>query len=209
MLLSASTSNVLKGDDEDGPILESNMRSAEFRKSKKNNWRMVGTPTPVDSEQVEADRILAAAAEENDRARAAGEIDDAPAIVDDAGPPRMSSGVRAGLQTAADTEAMVQEAERRKNAELKTAKLNKKRNHDKPDPAEETVYRDATGRRIDVSMKRAEARAAELEKLKKERKEKEDAMGEAQKRQREEQKEKLEEAKVSFWVWRGTQMMKR
>jgi pre-mRNA-splicing factor CWC26 len=195
LALSANTSNALKGDDEDGPILESNIRSAEFRKSRKNNWKTVGAPTPADSEQVEADRILAAAAEESDRARAAGEMEDAPAIVDDAGPARMSSGARAGLQTAADTEAMAQEAERRKNAELKAAKLNKKRNKDKPDPAQETVYRDATGRRIDVSMKRAEARAAELEKLKQERKEKEDAIGEVQKRQKEERKEKLEEAK--------------
>lgn len=195
VLLSANTSNALRDDDDDGPVLDSNIRSAEFRKSKKNNWKTVGAPVPADSEQVEADRILAAAAEESNRARAAGEAEDAPTIVDDVGPARMSSGARAGLQTAADTAAMVQEAERRKNAELKAARVNKKRNKDKPDPAEETVYRDATGRRIDVSMKRAEARAAELEKLKQERNEKEDAMGEVQKRQKEERKEQLEEAK--------------
>jgi pre-mRNA-splicing factor CWC26 len=195
LLLSGNSTNVHRDNDEDGPMLDSNTRSAEFRKSKNNNWKIVGTAAAMDSERGEADRILAAAAEENNRARAEGEAEDAPAIVEDAGAARMSSGARAGLQTAADTAAMVQEAERRKNAEMKAVKLNKKRNKDRPDQAEETVYRDATGRRIDVSMKRAEARAAELEKLRQERKEKEDAMGEVQKRQKEERKEKLEEAK--------------
>ena len=195
LLLSVKSSNILKEDDEDGPLLDSNSRSAEFRRSKKNNWKVVGAAAPTDSEQVEADRILAAAAEESTRARAEVDAEDAPAIVEDAGAGRMSSGARAGLQTAADTEAMVLEAQRRKDIEMKAAKLNKKKNKDQPDQAEETVYRDATGRRIDVSMKRAEARAAELEKLRQERKEKEDAMGEVQKREKEERKEKLEEAK--------------
>jgi pre-mRNA-splicing factor CWC26 len=195
LLLSVKSSNTLKDDDEDGPLLDSNTRSAEFRRSKKNSWKTVGAAAPTDSEQVEADRILAAAAEESTRARAEVDAEDAPAIVEDAGAGRMSSGARAGLQTAADTEAMVLEARRRKDAEIKAAKLNKKRNKGQPDQAEETVYRDATGRRIDVSMKRAEARAAELKKLRQEQKEKEDAMGEMQKRQKEERKEKLEEAK--------------
>jgi pre-mRNA-splicing factor CWC26 len=195
LLLSVKISNALKDDDEDGPLLDSNSRSAEFRRSKKNNWKTVGVAAPTDSEQVEADRILAAAAEESTRARAEVDAEDAPAVVEDAGVGQMSSGARAGLQTAADTEAMVLEAQRRKDAEMKAAKLNKKRNKGQPDQAEETVYRDATGRRIDVSMKRAEARAAELEKLRQELKEKEDAMGEVQKRQKEERKEKLEEAK--------------
>ena len=195
LLLSANGSNTPKDDDEDGPMLDANPRSAEFRRAKKNNWKTLGTAGPTDSEQVQADRILAAAAEESDRARAEGEAEDAPAIVEDADAGQMSSGVRAGLQTAADTQAMVLEAERRKNAEMKAARLNKKRNKDQPNQADETVYRDATGRRIDVSMKRAEARAAEVEKLRQERKEKEDAMGEVQKRQKEERKEQLEDAK--------------
>lgn len=195
LLLSAKSSNALKDDDEDGPLLDSNSRSAEFRRSKKNNWKTVGVAAPTDSEQVEADGILAAAAEESARVRAEVDAEDAPAIVEDAGVGLMSSGARAGLQTAADTEAMALEAQRRKDAEMKAAKLNKKRNKGPPDQTEETVYRDATGRRIDVSMKRAEARAAEMEKLRQERKEKEDAMGEVQKRQKDERKEKLEEAK--------------
>lgn len=196
LLLSASGSNLVKDDDEDTPMFDSSTRSAEFRKTKRNNWKTVGVAAPTDSEQVEADRILAAAAEEQGQARAGEEAEDAPAIVDEGNTKaggQMESGARAGLQTAADTEAMVQEAERRKNAELKAAKQNKKKS--KGEEAEQTVYRDATGRRIDVSMKRAEARAAELEEVKQEKREKEDAMGEVQKRQKEERKRDLEEAK--------------
>jgi Pre-mRNA-splicing factor of RES complex/Ankyrin repeats (many copies) len=74
-------------------------------------------------------------------------------------------------------------------------KLDNNYHKGQPDQAKETVYRDATRRRIDVSMKQAEARAAEQERLRQERKEKEDAMGEVQKRQKEERKEKLEEVK--------------
>ncbi len=61
--------------------------------------------------------------------------------------------------------------------------------------AEETVYRDATGRRIDISMKRAEARAAEQEKLRQERREKEEAMGDVQRQEKEERKQAVEEAR--------------
>ncbi len=199
LLLSNNGSGLLKDEDEDTPMFESEARSTEFRKSKKNNWKTVGVAAPTDSEQVEADKILAAAAKAQGQARAGIEAEDAPAIVDEDGTAnsktetRMASGVRAGLQTAADTEAMVMEAERRRNAELKASKQDKKKN--RAEEGEETVYRDATGRRIDVSMKRAEARAAELEKLKQEKEEKEDAMGEVQKRQKEEQKKELEEAK--------------
>ena len=199
LILSNSGSGLLKDDDEDTPMFESNSRSAEFRRSKKNNWKTVGVAAPTDSEQVEADKILAAAAEAQGQARAGVEAEDAPTIVDESGSAnsrigaRMESGARAGLQTAAETEAMVLEAERRKNAELTATKHNKKKT--KEDEAEQTVYRDATGRRIDVSMKRAEARAAELEKLKQEKRDKEDAMGEVQKRQKEERKKDLEEAK--------------
>ena len=56
-------------------------------------------------------------------------------------------------------------------------------------------YRDATGRRIDVSLRRQEARAAEQAKLAAEKKEREAAMGDVQLRQRAEAKAQLEEAK--------------
>ena len=173
-------------DDEDTPMYEAQHRSAEFRRSKSNNWKTVGLPVPAQAEQVEADAILAAAALESDRRRQ--DDEDAPAVIDDA--PKMGSGARAGLQTAADAEAMVLAAERKMAAELKAPKNSKSRAAE-----EETVYRDATGRRIDVSMKRANARAVEQEKLRKELREKEDAIGEVQRQQKEQRKQELDEAK--------------
>jgi len=174
-------------------------RSAEFRKSKKNNWNDISTTAqPQDAGADEADRILARAAADAEQARAELEMEDAPAIagvVEDG--PKMESGARVGLQTAADTAALEMEEARRRNAEAKTRKMRRKEHGRDGDgePEEQTVYRDATGRRIDVSMKRAEARAAEAEKMRLERKEKEDAMGDAQRQQKEQRKQDLENAK--------------
>ena len=173
-------------DDEETPMYDAQHRSAEFRRSKSNNWKTIGAPAPAQAEQVEADAILAAAALESDQKRQ--DDEDAPAVIDEV--PKMESGAHAGLQTAADTEAMVRAAERRRAAELKAPKNTRSRTAE-----EETVYRDATGRRIDVSMKRAEARAVEQEKLRKELREKEDAMGEVQKQQKEQRKQELDQAK--------------
>jgi pre-mRNA-splicing factor CWC26 len=61
--------------------------------------------------------------------------------------------------------------------------------------AEETVYRDATGRRIDISMRRAEARAEAEEKERKEREEKEAQTGDVQRAAKAARKEQLEEAR--------------
>ncbi len=93
---------------------------------------------------------------------------------EDEGGPKMESGVRGGLQTAAQTAAMVKAQEKKKKAEM--AKYQ--------DPAaagsgsQETIYRDASGRIINVAMKRAEARRAEEEKRKKEAEEREATLGE-------------------------------
>ena len=198
LLLSSTSANLSQDADEDSPFIDSHARSAEFRRAKKNNWKTVGVRAPINAGHAEAERILASAAAETDRARAAVEAEDAPAIVADVDftGPRMESGARAGLQTAADTEAMELEVERLKNAELKAAKLQSKKGYrDYVEPEEQTVYRDATGRRIDVSMKRAEARAAEQERLRQEKKEKEDAMGEVQKQEKERRKQDLEDAR--------------
>lgn len=185
-----------KEDEEDRPIFDQSYHSAEFRKSKKNNWQSLATTTPAqNSDAVEADRILANAAVDQAAHHAEVENEDAPAVVgeDDSNVPKMSSGVRAGLQTAADSERLEQEEARRRSAERKALK-NSKTPADAP-PEEETVYRDATGRRIDVSMKRAEARAAELAKLKAEQAAKEDAMGDVQRAEKEKRKNDLEEAR--------------
>ena len=193
-LLLSSNTTAADENDEDGPLLDSTARSAEFRRAKKNSWKTVGATAPRDSEQAAADRILAAAAVERSAARAEVDEEDAPAIVSGMGEapnePRMESGARAGLQTAAETEVLTLQEEQRRRAEQKLAKSSKT----KALP-EETVYRDATGRRIDVSMKRAEARAAEQERLRQERKDKEDALGDVQRREKEQRKKDVEEAR--------------
>jgi pre-mRNA-splicing factor CWC26 len=197
--LSSRPSKTNDENDAEYAQFDGTARSAEFRKSKKNNWNVISTTSqPQDAGADEADQILARAAADAEQARAELEMEDAPTIagvVEDG--PKMESGARAGLQTAADTAALEMEEARRRNAEAKARKMRRKEHGQDGDgePEEQTVYRDATGRRIDVSMKRAEARAAEAEKLRLERKEKEDAMGDVQRQQKEQRKQDLEDAK--------------
>lgn len=181
-------------DDEDSPYLDTSAKSAEFRRAKKSSWKTVGGPATVadKGEQEAADAILASAAAERD-ARRADDDEDAPVEIEgeDEGP-RMESGARAGLQTAEQTAAMVKAQEKRRKAEAALYK----------DPSsseaanQETIYRDASGRIINVAMKRAEARRAEEEKRIKEEKEREAQMGDVQRQQREARKQELQEAKA-------------
>ncbi|KAJ9618835.1 uncharacterized protein PV06_00898 [Exophiala oligosperma] len=213
--LTLKGSSLRPRDDEDGdmPIYDTNVKSAEFRKKKGGGgWKVIAQPDTTNTtsapaeEDEEADRILAAAAEEADARRREIEDEDAPAVVDDGRTPRMSSGAKAGLQTAADTARLVEREERERERELAREQQRKKNSsssrkegggHDdeETEAAEETIYRDATGRRIDISMKRAEARAAEEEKRRAERQAREDAMGDVQRREKEARKQDLEEAK--------------
>ncbi|KAH0844995.1 Pre-mRNA-splicing factor cwc26 [Fonsecaea pedrosoi] len=195
-------------DEEDGdvPMFEAGVKSAEFRKKKGGgSWKVVATAASTTSltsgnrdEDQEADRIIAEAAEESRLRRQEIEDEDAPTIVEEKdGGPRMQSGIRAGLQTAADTAALVEKEEREKQKELESlnSRTKSRKHKDRSVKEEETIYRDATGRRIDISLKRAEARAAAEEKARAERKAKEDAMGDVQRREREERRKELEEAK--------------
>lgn len=187
--LARSAANALDGDDT--PIADATYRTAEFRRAAKSAWRTVGAQAPSSAAQAarEADAILAAAAA--DRAALGGSGDDeAPQVVDErgGGTRRMESGANAGLQTADQVSASMaarQRAEERAMAELGT--------HGRE---AETVYRDASGRRIDVAMKRAAARqAAEAELAKK--KEAEAAMqGDVQRAQAVERRGKLQDARL-------------
>lgn len=181
-------------DDEDSPFLDTSARSAEFRRAKKSSWKTVGGPAvPSDrGEQEAADAILASAAAERDAQRADEDDEDAPVELGEDEGPRMESGARAGLQTAEQTAAMVKAQEKRRKAEAALYK----------DPAaaevapQETIYRDASGRIINVAMKRAEARRTEEEKRRKEEQAREAAMGDVQRAQREARKQELQEAKA-------------
>jgi pre-mRNA-splicing factor CWC26 len=194
--------------EEDTPTFDTGVKSAEFRKKKGGSgWKVVsqgdaepGTASAGndDAAAAEADRILAEAAEESRLRRKEIDDEDAPAIVEDVDTdgPRMQSGAKAGLQTAADTAALVAQEEREQELERQKSSSRRKKHKEAPDaPEEETIYRDATGRRIDVSLKRAEIRAAAEEKARAERKAREDAMGDVQLRQKAERKKELEEAK--------------
>lgn len=153
---------------------------------------MVGAPAlqPNDEEADEADKIIAAAAAENS---AALHVDEGPVIEDDdEGIAKMGDGTHAGLQSAA---AVAKQFEKRKREEAASWAREEKERKKKGIAGEETVYRDATGRRIDISMRRQEARKLEDEKLRKEREEKETQKGDVQRAQAAKRKEDLDEAR--------------
>ncbi|TVY23033.1 Pre-mRNA-splicing factor [Lachnellula hyalina] len=182
-----------QNDEDDGRPLTVSSGSAEFRKAKKNAWKTVGVPAlqPKDEEADEADKIIQAAAAENSAALHA---DEGPVVEDeeDTGLVKMSDGTHAGLQSGAAVAAQFQ---KRKRAEAESWAREEKERKKKGIVGEETVYRDATGRRIDISMRRQEARRLEDEKAKKEREEKEAQKGDVQRAQAVKRREDLDEAR--------------
>ncbi|SCO56104.1 related to Pre-mRNA-splicing factor CWC26 [Fusarium fujikuroi] len=178
-------------DDEgiDAPVTVSG-RSAEFRKAKKSNWKSVGgDATSKDDSAAAADAILASAAAEQTAAR--NEDEDMPIIEDDGSAAKMSDGTHAGLQSAATVSAQLKRRQREEREEFERHRKSKE---------EETIYRDATGRRIDISMKRAEARraatAAAVEAEEKERLAKDALKGDIQLEEARKRREKLQDAKL-------------
>lgn len=167
-----------------------NARSAEFRKSKKSTWQTIGAPAPSNADQVTADAILASAAEES-RVRAAAEADEDQPVMEegDLSIAKMESGAHAGLQTAEQVTAQIKRREAEERRRMQEA------GDEGSGKGTETIYRDASGRIINVAMKRAEARrkaeaeaaqrAAELEAQK----------GDVQRLEKEKRKERLQDAK--------------
>ncbi|TKA64804.1 hypothetical protein B0A49_03327, partial [Cryomyces minteri] len=127
------------GDNDDGPTTVSG-NSAEFRKTKKNSWKAVGTLAPSNADQAAADAIIASAAAEPNANRNVDE--DEPEVLDQDGVLKMESGAHAGLQTADQVTAALQhrQAAERKAFERMGAEAAGK--------GQETIYRDATGRII-------------------------------------------------------------
>ncbi|KAI5289442.1 Pre-mRNA-splicing factor cwc26 [Ascosphaera aggregata] len=165
------------------------------RKTTKKNWKIIHQ---AEAEKDEADAILrSAAAEREERARAV--EDDRPVIEGmeaGDGAARMESGARGGLQTAAQTAALLEK--QRQQREADEAAFRRKKKHqkdDEPDPEQETIYRDASGRIINIAMKRAEARRAAEEAARKEQAAKEASGGLVQAREKERRREELREAK--------------
>ncbi|CAG8258617.1 unnamed protein product [Penicillium salamii] len=180
-------------DDEDSPYVDTSAQSAEFRRAKKSSWKTIGGAAPGQgSEQEAADAILASAAAE--RAAEQDQDDDNQPTIDenDDGAGRMESGARGGLQTAAQTAAMVKAQEKQRKAEEALYRDPSASN----EKSQETIYRDASGRIINVAMKRAEARRAEEDKREKEEKAREAQMGDVQRQQRADRKQELQNAKA-------------
>ncbi|PHH55663.1 Pre-mRNA-splicing factor cwc-26 [Ceratocystis fimbriata CBS 114723] len=99
---------------------------------------------------------------------------------------KMSDGTHAGLQSAAAISAQLKKRQREEREEFERSKQGVKE--------AETVYRDATGRRIDVSMRRAAARKAAEEAEEKERQEKKALKGDVQLEEARKKKNDLEDA---------------
>lgn len=184
-------------DDDDAPTIVGSTAglSLTSKKSKKKSragdkatWTTVGVAAPSNAEQAAADAIIASA--DADRKRAAAEEDEAPEMVDTEGVLKMESGANAGLQTAEQVAAAMK---KKQDEEKKKAEEAAK---DMGAAANETIYRDASGRVINVAMKRAEARKkAEEEERKKLEKEKA-AKGDVQNAMAAKRREQLEDAKT-------------
>ncbi|KAI1651764.1 Pre-mRNA-splicing factor of RES complex-domain-containing protein [Daldinia loculata] len=187
-------------EDENGSAVVAGT-SAEFRRAKKSAWKTVGgsassntdSQTQAQAQDTEtaraADAILASAAAETAAAAADEDASDAPAVM-------MSDGTHAGLQSASAVAAQL-EARRRAEREEYERERERERGHKKGKSGEaETIYRDATGRRVDVSMKRAELRREAAEAAAREAAKTEALRGEVQIEAARRRREELEDAKV-------------
>ncbi|KAI2614393.1 Pre-mRNA-splicing factor of RES complex-domain-containing protein [Hypoxylon fragiforme] len=187
-----------QNDDDDDTAMVAGT-SAEFRKAKKSAWKVLGgggggltTSASLAQDQQQqqnkddeaADAIIASAAAETAEA---GNDNDAPAIM-------MSDGTYAGLQTAATVSAQLEARRRAERAEYERASGGRNKKHAAEE--EETIYRDATGRRVDVSMKRAELRREAQEAAAKEAAKVEALRGDVQVEAARSRREALEDAKV-------------
>ncbi|KAI1177001.1 Pre-mRNA-splicing factor of RES complex-domain-containing protein [Nemania sp. FL0916] len=185
-------------DDEDEAAANATVAgtSAEFRRAKKSGWKVLGggggstTTIPTtstiqtqDDSSRQADAILASAAADSAAAAADAEGDDAPVM--------MSDGTYAGLQSGAAVSAQLARRRAAERAEFERETASSKRGG-----AEETIYRDATGRRVDVSMKRAGLRREAEEAARKLRDAELALRGDVQVEDARRRREALDDAKV-------------
>lgn len=168
------------------PVGHDPTASTTFRKTRTNNWTTIGAPPPSSTEQAAANALIASAAAETLALRAAD--DSAPAISTTT--TTLESGAHAGLQTATAVTAQLlahQAAERRRFETSASASDGGK--------AHETIYRDASGRIINVAMKRAEARRVAEEATARKEREERAQRGDVQVREAERRREEVREAR--------------
>lgn len=156
-------------------------------------WKAVGVAAPSHAEQIAADATAAEAIIADtaaDRQKAAEAEDEAPEMVDTEGVLRMESGAKAGLQTAAEVvAAMKEKTDKEKREAAKVAQ-------EMGGAAQETIYRDASGRIINVAMKRAEARKKAEEEERKKLEMEKAARGDVQNAEAARRKQQLQDAKT-------------
>jgi pre-mRNA-splicing factor CWC26 len=177
--------------DEDAPTISAGSSLVSGLNKPAKKWVTIGASAPKDSEQAAADAFLADAQAES-RARDE-QDDDAPVVTGEeveAEGPMMGSGAMAGLQSADKVTAALK---RKKDAEMKAIK---DAGLDPTGKAQETIYRDASGRIINVAMKRAELRAKAEEEERKKVEELESRKGDVQRREKEERLQALRDVKV-------------
>jgi len=180
-------------DDDDVPTVVGGRLIGGLNKPvKKSKWIKVGASAPTDAEQATADAIIADA--QADATKRAEQDEEAPAVVDEGGDdvegPMMASGAMAGLQTADQVSTALKRKEKAERKAMQEAGL------DATGKAQETIFRDASGRIINVAMKRAELRAKAQEEERKKQEELENRKGDVQRREKEERRRELDEAKV-------------
>ncbi|ROW09563.1 hypothetical protein VMCG_02301 [Cytospora schulzeri] len=188
---SSKSRNKGGGGEDDIPVTVGKVK--EFRKTTKANWKSVGGESSREDKDAAAaaDAILASAAAESAAAR--GAEDEDPTVVEQgASAPRMADGTHAGLQSAATVTAQIERRQKEEREQFEAERRAGLVKHGE----EETHYRDATGRRVDVASKRAEARRALQEAEEKERAKKEAMKGEVQMEEARRRKELLEDAKT-------------
>lgn len=168
--------------------------SAEFRRAKKSGWKTI--VAPKDDSGNAADAILASAAKEKEAAGR--DAEDGPMVVaDQDGDRRMADGTIAGLQSAAVLTAQIAKRRAEEIAELEEMERERKKKKKKgADDEDEVIYRDATGRRVDASMRRAEARRAAASAEEKEAERLRQLKGDVQLEEARRRKEQLEDAKL-------------
>ncbi|KAK6357859.1 hypothetical protein TWF730_007216 [Orbilia blumenaviensis] len=179
-------------DDEDRPVTVNDRSTAEFRKTKKSGWNTISGPGK-DADTAAADAIIASTAADIAASEAALLESEAPVVV--ATNPEdealvMESGARAGLQSAAQVTAAMK---KKRDKELEEFK---KVNAEEAGKGKDTIYRDASGRIINIAMQRAEARRKLEEEEEKKRQQKEMNKGVVQLAEAEERRKRLDDAKL-------------
>lgn len=185
-----------KSDDEDAPTIVNGAASGVIAKSQKKKaakWKRIGGPTPSFKNQAVADAVIAEV--EAERRQQEADEDEAPAIAmnedEEQGDVLMASGAKAGLQSA---KQVTVDLKRRAEAERRRMELADDYGGSR---GSETIYRDASGRVVNVAMVRAEARAKADEKKRKEEQMREALRGDVQKREQDQRRQQLEEMKTS------------